>query len=145
MIALPIDVAAEESTGEGLGEILSAKEGKRRLMAFATSVRLEAWAGPIATPTELERECGMKRSALHNWWMRGEIVGLKKIDGKLAYPRAQFIDGRPIKGISKITEIVGESRVAWLWLITGGKTSPLERLKKGRIAEVVEEAEQAFS
>ena len=44
-----IDVAAEEpveeSEGEGFGELLSAQEGRKRVAAYATPVRLEDWAG----------------------------------------------------------------------------------------------------
>ena len=55
-----IDIAAEapveESQGEGFGELLPMEEGRKRVAAYATSVRLEDWAGAVAGP---ERSSGI--------------------------------------------------------------------------------------
>jgi hypothetical protein len=147
-----IDVAAEapveESQGEGFGELLPAEEGRKRVAAYATPVRLEDWAGSVAGPGKIERDFGTRRSTLHDWQKRGAVIGLLKGERKHVYPLAQFIDGRPIEGMARITKIIANPRAAWLWLTrphpTGDKTPPLERLKQGRIAEVAAAAERDF-
>ena len=100
------------------------------------------------SPGKIERDFGTRRSTLHDWQKRGAVIGLLKGERKHVYPLAQFIDGRPIEGMARITKIIANPRAAWLWLIrphpTGDKTPPLERLKQGRIAEVAAAAERDF-
>lgn len=143
-----VEGPVEESKGEGLGELLSMKEGQRRVAALATSTRLEDWAGPVAGPSEIERDYGTKRSTLHDWQKRGAVIGLLKGERKHVFPLAQFVDGRPVEGMSQITRIISNPRVAWLWLIrahpSDDRLPPLERLKAGRVDEVVAAAEQDF-
>jgi hypothetical protein len=102
----------------------------------------------VAGPGKIERDFGTRRSTLHDWQKRGAVIGLLKGERKHVYPLAQFIDGRPIEGMARITKIIANPRAAWLWLIrphpTGDKTPPLDRLKQGRIAEVAAAAERDF-
>ena len=124
------------------------EEGLRRSADYATPKRLEDWAGPVAGPGELQRDYGIKRSTLHAWHKRGAIVGLLKGERKHVFPLQQFIDGRPVEGMAQITRVIDNSRAAWLWLMhphpTGDHTSPLERLKCGKVAEVMAAAERDF-
>jgi hypothetical protein len=148
LIALPVSSAVEESEGEGFGELLSDSDGRKRVADYAASGRLEDWAGPVAGPGEIERDFGTKRSTLHDWQKRGAIIGLLRGERKHVYPLAQFIDGRPIEGMSRITKIIANPRAAWLWLTrphpTADRAAPLERLKQGRVAEVAAAAERDF-
>ena len=148
LIELPVGNLVEESDGEDLGELLSDSEGRKRIADYATSRRLEDWAGPVAGPGELERDFGTKRSTLHDWQKRGAIIGLLRGERKHVYPLAQFIDGRPIEGMSRITKIITNPRAAWLWLnrphASAEGASPLECLKQGRVAEVAAAAERDF-
>jgi hypothetical protein len=137
----------EVSEGEGLGDLLDEAEGRRRLAAIAKPVRLEDWAGPVAGPSEIERKFGTRRSTLHEWQKRGAVIGLLKGERKHVFPLAQFVDGRPIEGMSKVVRLIGNPRAAWQWLIQpkpsiGG--APLERLRKGHVSQVVEAAERDF-
>ncbi len=148
LIALDVQTPVEVSVGEGFGELLSEKEGRRRLEEYATPMKLEDWAGPVAGPGEIERNYGIRRSTLHDWQKRGAIIGLLKGERKHAFPLAQFIDGRPVEGMAQIRKIIRDPRAAWLWLIkrhpgTGGQP-PLARLKEGRIEEVVAVARHDF-
>lgn len=142
-VARPVEV----SKGAGLGELLDLDEGRRRLAAYATPARLEDWAGPVAGPAEIEKAFGTKRSTLHDWQKRGAVVGLLKGERKHVFPLAQFVDGRPVQGMSEVTRIIGNPRAAWQWLIQpkpsiGG--CPLDCLKAGQVAEVVATAEWDF-
>ena len=92
-----IDVAAEapveeESQGEGFGELLPAEEGRKRVAAYATPVRLEDWAGSVAGPGRIR--AGFRNEAFdtarlaetsrHHRLPEGVGSGL---------PAGQFIDG----------------------------------------------------
>lgn len=147
LVKIETDKPVEVSNGEGLGDLLDEAEGRRRLGGFAVPVRLEDWAGPVAGPSEIERQFGTKRSTLHEWQKRGAVVGLLKGERKHVFPLAQFVDGRPVEGMSEVVRRIGNPRVAWQWLIQpkpsiGG--TPLDRLKKGHMSQVVEAAEHDF-
>jgi hypothetical protein len=144
----PVRVAkVEVSKGEGLGPLVDVEEGRRRLDAMAIPMRLEDWAGPVAGPRDIEAKFGTKRSTLHDWQRRGAVIGLLKGERKHVFPLAQFVDGRPVEGMTEITGIIKNPRAAWLWLIQPKPSidgSPLDKLKKGRLDEVVAAARRDF-
>lgn len=147
LIELPVGKPVEVSQGAGLGQAVDLDEGRRRLAEFATLVRLEDWAGPVAGPGDIERMFGTKRSTLHDWQKRGAVIGLLKGERKHVFPLAQFVDGRPIEGMPQVTKIIGNPRVAWQWLIEAKPSiggTPLDRLKKGRLPEVLDAAVRDF-
>jgi hypothetical protein len=148
LITIRPDRPVEVSQGEGLGDLIEEDEGRRRLDSAAISLRLEDWAGPVAGPSEIERMFGTRRSTLHDWQKRGAVIGLLKGERKHVFPLAQFVDGRPVEGMSEVVRIVGNPRVAWQWL-TQPKPSiqgmPLDRLKAGHITQVVEAAQRDFA
>lgn len=147
LIQLDVERPVELSEGEGLGEVVNIEEGRRRLAAYATPGRLEDWAGPVAGPSEIEKMFGTRRSTLHDWHKRGAIIGLLKGERKHVFPLAQFVDGRPVGGMSEVSRIIGNPRVAWQWMVQpkpsiGG--TPLDQLKQGHVSEVLDAAERDF-
>ncbi len=73
------------------------------------------------------------------------MIGLLRGERKLAYPLEQFVDNRPLEGLSEVVRLVPDARGAWLWLrqpnsTLDGKT-PLESLRAGRKAAVISAAE----
>lgn len=148
LIKLDVERPVEVSHGAGLGDVVDLEEGRRRVAEYATAVRLEDWAGPVAGPSDIEKAFGTKRSTLHDWQKRGAVIGLLKGERKHVFPLAQFVDGRPVKGMSEVTRIIRNSRAAWQWLIQpkpsiGG--APLDLLKAGQVNEVLAAAERDFS
>ena len=141
--------AAEVSQGAGLGQMLSAEKGRARIADYATPTKVEDWAGPLAGPTELERDFGVARSTLHNWQKQGAVIGLLVGVRKHAFPTEQFVDGRPVAGLGAVVEAIGEPRTAWLWLREPnpelGGVAPLARLKAGATDKVVELARSNFA
>ena len=137
------------SQGAGLGKVLSAEEGRARIVEYATPTRVKDWAGPLAGPTELERDFGVARSALHTWQRQGVVIGLLVGVRKHAFPTEQFVDGRPVTGLGEVVEVIGDLRAAWLWLrepnpgLAG--VTPLARLKAGATDKVVEMARSNFA
>ncbi len=128
-------------SGDGLGRLLSHEEGARRIQVAAAAMRIEQWAGPVAGSTALHRDLGIARSTLQVWRRQNAVIGLLKGVKREVFPLRQFIDGRPVKGISSIVEVIPEPRVAWLWLITTHPEledrSPLDYLLNGRLSDVV--------
>lgn len=112
LTVLKIDRPVEVSQGAGMGDLLDIDEGRRRLTAYAVPSRIEDWAGPVAGPVEIEKMFGTKRSTLHDWQKRGAVIGLLKGERKHVFPLAQFVDGRPVKGMSDVTRIIGNPRTA---------------------------------
>lgn len=148
LIQLDVKRPVEVSQGDGLGQVVDIEEGRRRLAAYATPLRLEDWAGPVAGPGEVEKAFGTRRSTLHDWHKRGAIIGLLKGERKHVFPLAQFVDGRPVEGMSEVTRIIGNPRVAWQWLVQhkpsiGG--TPLDLLKQGHVSDVLDAAERDFA
>jgi hypothetical protein len=133
-----------KSRGAGLGERLSLDEGRARLERYATPGPIERWAGPVAGAGEIEKQLGVRRSTLNGWVKRGAVVGLLRGERKLAYPLEQFIDNRPLEGLSEVLRLAPDARGAWLWLrqpndALDGQT-PLETLRHGHKAAVVKAA-----
>ncbi|MER8824211.1 hypothetical protein NKH70_31480 [Mesorhizobium sp. M0991] len=149
-ILAPVEVEKplEVSQGAGRGKVFDLEEGRLRLAEYATPTRLEDWAGPVAGPGEIEKMFGTKRSTLHDWQRRGAVIGLLKGERKHVFPLAQFVDGRPVEHMARITKIIGNPRATWLWLtqqhVSDTGETPLDRLKAGRIDEVVADAEFDF-
>lgn len=139
--------AVEVSRGVVAGETIDRRDGLKRLAAHALPVTLEEWAGPLAGAGELAAHLGIARSTLQDWRRNGAVVGLLKGTRKHLFPLAQFVDGRPVEGLAPVLAIVGDPRTAWLWLIEpyarGG--SPLEDLKRGRVATVIDAARDDFA
>jgi len=141
------DLSAYEQ-GDGLKPPLSAKDGAARLEAYAKPQPIEAWAGPVAGSTELQRDYRISRSTLHEWQKSNAVIGLLSGVRKHVFPLAQFVDGRPVQGLGHVAAAAGSPRTAWLWLVEPhpslGRHAPLERLKTGHMREVHALADSDF-
>ena len=88
------------------------------------------------------------RSTLHRWQRRGEVVALRKGGRKHVFPLAQFVDGRPVAGISNVQSLIGNPRLTWLWLTRPSAQLdgriPIDLLRADQIEKVVEAA-RAFA
>jgi len=134
--------------GEGLGATVSVEQGRQAIHDLAVDVPLEAWAGPLAGSTEIERDFGIRRQTLNNWRNSGDVIGFLKGVSKHVYPTMQFVDGRPVKGLPEITAIAGGQRAAWLWLTEknpalGGKAG-IDLLRRDEVQVVTKAAEDYF-
>jgi uncharacterized protein (DUF2384 family) len=102
------------------------------------------WAGEVAGPTLLERKYGIARSTLHRWQRLRQVISFRAGGKKYVFPLAQFIDGRPVSGISAVLEVFGDDRRAWQWLISPCASLddhvPLRLLRIEQIDQVIDEA-----
>jgi len=149
-VAIKASGRLTRSRGAGLGERVSLEEGRARLDRYAVAKPLEQWAGPVAGAGEIEAQLGIPRSTLSHWQSKGSVVGLLRGERKLAYPLEQFVDARPLEGISDVLDLARDARAAWLWLkqphgALDGET-PLAVLKaRGGRARVKEVAGRDFA
>jgi hypothetical protein len=108
------------------------------------SMLIEDWAGRVAGSTYLEENLHIARSTLHRWQRRNNVVALRKGGRKHVFPLAQFVDGRPVAGISDVLSLIGNPRLAWLWLTRPAAQLdgriPIDLLRVDQVAEVVEAA-----
>lgn len=108
------------------------------------SMLIEDWAGEVAGSTYLEEKLRIPRSTLHRWQRRGEVVALRKGGRKHVFPLAQFVDGRPVPGISDVLSAITSPRLAWFWLSRpspelDGRV-PIEMLREDMVDDVVQAA-----
>ena len=140
-------LAVEYDEGTGLGELSSLEEGRDRLAKYVQSRPLESWAGPIAGASDIEKRLQIARSTLYGWHRRGAVIRLLR-DSAHVYPLDQFVNARPIQGVADVAKIAPDERAAWLWLRQPhGRLDmrpPLDLLKAGRRAEVIQAAERDF-
>ncbi|MER9652772.1 MbcA/ParS/Xre antitoxin family protein [Mesorhizobium sp. M0152] len=108
------------------------------------SMLIEDWAGRVAGSTYLEDNLHIARSTLHRWQRRGDVVALRKGGRKHVFPLAQFVDGRPVAGISGVLSLIGNPRLAWLWMTRPAAEldgrMPIDLLRQDQVDEVVEAA-----
>ncbi|MBN9218233.1 MAG: DUF2384 domain-containing protein [Mesorhizobium sp.] len=111
------------------------------------SMLIEDWAGRVAGSTYLEENLHIARSTLHRWQRRNDVVALRKGGRKHVFPLAQFVDGRPVAGLSEVQAQIGNPRLAWLWLtrpaIQLDGRIPIDLLRADQVEEVVEAARGA--
>ncbi|WP_348631167.1 hypothetical protein [Mesorhizobium sp. WSM3224] len=108
------------------------------------SMLIEDWAGEVAGSTHLEEKLRIPRSTLHRWQRRGEVVALRKGGRKHVFPLAQFVDGRPVPGISDVLAAITSQRLAWFWLSRPSPELdgriPIEMLRQDMVEDVVRAA-----
>jgi len=108
------------------------------------SMLIEDWAGEVAGSTHLEEKLRIPRSTLHRWQRRGEVVALRKGGRKHVFPLAQFVDGRPVPGISDVLSAITSQRLAWFWLSRPSPELdgriPIEMLRQDMVEDVVRAA-----
>ena len=112
------------------------------------SMLIEDWAGRVAGSTYLEENLHIARSTLHRWQKRNDVVALRTGGRKHVFPLTQFVDGRPVAGISEVQSAITNPRLAWFWLTRPSAhlegRIPLDMLRQDLVEEVAVAA-RAFS
>ncbi|GGB04137.1 hypothetical protein GCM10011491_35310 [Brucella endophytica] len=144
-LAMEIDERQEQVPfqNEMAGHVdAEATSGRRR--SDARFPLMQSWAGEVAGQTFIENELKIPRSTLHLWKRRNEVIALPKGRRTHVFPLAQFVDGRPVDGISRVLKEIQNPRTAWLWLVTPcdmlREEIPLNLLKQGKIIDVANAA-----
>lgn len=88
----------------------------------------------------------VSRTTVYDWVKKGTILGWALTKRGLAIPAEQILGpGKVAPGIAAVVEIVGDPELAWAflsqdWPFADGIQRPIERLKAGDVAAVLDAA-----
>jgi len=135
--------------GGGIGPIISAAEGGKRLDAITVDEESADWVeSDLAGAGELVERLNISRGTLDNWRKARRIIALRKGLRNFVYPLRQFERRRPVDGLDLVASFFTSAEEAWEWLVvpnrmTDGKP-PIEALREGKVPAVVSAAAGAF-
>lgn len=132
--------------GAGMGEVLTPDQGRERLDAVSVDDTATDWVkSPLQGSVEMAAELDVSRTTLDSWRKRGLAVAFPKGLRNFVFPTVQFKRSRPVEGLDLVLQRFETPEEAWHWLVTENPSTkdatPLERLKKGKIEEVIRAAE----
>lgn len=135
--------------GGGLGSVVSAAEGGRRLDAITVDVDSKDWIeSDVLGAGALVAWLSISRGTLDNWRKARKVLALRKGLRNFVYPTRQFYGSRPLEGLDLVAEHFAAPEDAWEWLVapnrmTGGKP-PIEALREGEAPTVARAAAGAY-
>lgn len=135
--------------GRGIGPVVSAAEGNRRLDAITVDDDRADWVeSDLVGAGELVERLEISRGTLDNWRKANKIVALRKGLRNFLYPLRQFERRRPVAGLDLVAPFFASPEETWEWLVapnrmTDGKP-PVEKLREGDIPMVIGAAEGAL-
>jgi hypothetical protein len=139
----------ERDDGQGFGDIVSEVIGLNRLAAVSMVLPVTDWAGHVADAEHLASEFAFSKGEIERLTAEGALISINVPDQGLVYPLEQFFQNRPTPGIADVLEIVGDPKVAWLWLRTPrpatGELAPIFLLRSGDRESVLVRAERDFA
>lgn len=144
--AIPVDKVLQ---GRGIGPVVSAAEGGRRLDAITVDDETADWIeSDLVGAGELVRQLSISRATLDNWRKAKKIVALRKGLRNFLYPLRQFDRRKPVEGLDVIAPLFASPEETWEWLVapnrmTGGKP-PIDKLREGDVSLVKSAAEGAL-
>lgn len=135
--------------GRGIGGVVSAAEGGRRLNAITVDEETADWVeSDLVGAVELVSQLSISRGTLDNWRKANKIVALRKGLRNFLYPLRQFDRRKPIEGLDEIAPLFASPEETWEWLVapnrmTGGKP-PIDKLREGNVSLVKSAAKGAL-
>lgn len=135
--------------GSGIGAVVSAAEGGKRLDATSVDDEAADWIeSEVVGAIDLVKKLKISRGTLDNWRNAKKVVALPKGIRNYVYPLRQFEERRPVPGIDVVARFFLTPEETWEWLVlpnrmTGGK-APIEILRAGDIGTVAGAAEGAL-
>lgn len=135
--------------GKGIGRVLPAREGARRLDQITIDDDATDWAeSELVGAGEVVSRLNVARATLDNWRKASKVVALRKGLRNYVYPLRQFDRRGPIEGLDKVMPRFSSAEEAWEWLVTPnrmtGGNAPIDELRAGKRDAVVSAAEGAL-
>lgn len=135
--------------GHGLGPVVSAAEGRKRLDAITVDDESTDWAeSELVGAGDLVQRLNISRGTLDNWRKANKIIALRKGLRNFLYPLRQFELRGPIKGLDLVASFFASPEETWEWLVAPNRMTeskpPIDKLRDGDIAMVTSAAEGAF-
>lgn len=134
--------------GKGIGRVLPAAEGTRRLDQITVDDDSIDWAeSELAGAGEVVARLNVARGTLDNWRKANKVIALRKGLRNYVYPLRQFERRGPIGGLERVTPMFSSPEDAWEWLVTPNRMTdgkaPIDELQAGNVDTVVSAAEGA--
>lgn len=140
---------ADRDEGEGLGDLVSEAIGLRRLASASATLPVEDWAGRVADAAHLASDFARSPGDVERWAAQGLLISFDVLNQGPAYPLEQFTENRPTPGIADVLDLIGDPKVAWLWLRTPRpateEPAPIVLLKGGKVERVLALARRDFA
>jgi hypothetical protein len=135
--------------GKGIGRVLPAGEGTRRLDQVTIDNDSTEWAeSDLGGAGEVVSRLDVARGTLDNWRKANKVVAFRKGLRNYVYPLRQFERRGPIDGLEKVAPMFSSPEEAWEWLVTPNQMTdgkaPIDELQAGKVDTVVSAAEGAL-
>ncbi|MFD1767087.1 hypothetical protein ACFSAG_09545 [Sphingorhabdus buctiana] len=108
----------------------------------------KGWEGELLEDDEVSQRYGISAEQLDALRGEGKAMAFPKSAGGYVYPAAQFVDCNVVAGIDHVAEVVQINGECWLFLTQRSPyldgDVPLDRLKRGDLAAVVEAAHMQY-
>ena len=138
-VAVALEAAAAQSEAD---TARSAKRVPEQLRPFVANRTGDGILGV----TEAAERLGVSRTTVYDWSERHMLIAWRSTKRGLNIPAAQIVGpGRVVPGLAEVVAVVGEAELAWAflsqeWPFDDMAARPLERLKAGRLDEVLSAA-----
>ena len=134
--------------GKGIGRVLPAREGARRLDKITVDDDAIDWAeSELVGAGEVVSRLKVARATLDNWRKGNKVIALRKGLRNYVYPLRQFDRRAPVNGLDKVAPLFSSAEEAWEWLVTPNRMTggaPIDELRAGNVEAVVRAAEGAL-
>lgn len=135
--------------GEGMGQVVTAREGLKALDKITVDEETLDWAdSELLGAVQLAERLKVSRATIDNWRTTGRILGFQKGVRNYLFPLRQFERMKPVEGLRAVAHHFEAEEDAWDWLVTPNVLTdgepPIEQLRKKRIDLVVAAAEGAL-
>ena len=103
-------------------------------------------AEQILGVTDAAARLGISRTTAHHWAERNTLIAWRSTKRGLNIPAEQIVGpGRVVPGLADVVKVVGDPELAWAflsqeWPFDDATARPIERLREGRLEEVLSAA-----
>ena len=138
-VAVALEAAAAQCEAEERGSRADVPEGLRSFIVRRAG-------NDILGVSEAAARLEVSRTTVYDWVDRKTLLAWRSTKRGLSIPAAQILGpGRVVAGLADVVAVIGDPELAWEFLIQewpfeDEATAPLERLKAGRVDEVLDAA-----
>ena len=138
-VAVALEAAAAQSEAEAGRPV---EEVPEQLRAFVAGRAAEEILGV----TEAAARLGVSRTTVYDWSERNTLIAWRGTKRGLNIPAGQIVGpGRVVAGLADLVDAIGDPELAWAflsqeWPFDETAARPLDRLKGGRLEEVLSAA-----
>ena len=139
VVAVALETAAAQSESE---RTRSTEDVPVRLRQFV----VDGSGDDLIGVTEAASRLGVSRTTVYDWAAKNILIAWRSTKRALNIPAGQIVGpGQVTEGLAEVVDVIGEPALAWAflsqeWPFEDGVVRPLERLRSGRLEEVLSAA-----